>query len=300
MPCFGPLAAYYAKERNPNGKRSLVFRKDDSNTGVKLLVPCGRCSGCRLERVRQWAMRCMHEKRMYDSSAFLTLTYDDKHLPLDGSLSKDEFVLFMKRLRHETGDGLRFYGCGEYGDVSGRPHYHVLLFNFDFADKRAYKTTKAGFQLFTSVVLDRIWRNGQCFIGSVDFDSCAYVARYVMKKVIGKDTYDASLYDYSTGVVREPEFTLMSRRPGLGTGYYEKYGSEVYRRDSVVLNGREMRPPRFYDGKLELDDVVRLAKIKELRRRVALSKPRSEGSSRRLRVRELVAEAKMSLKGRTL
>lgn len=302
MPCFGPLAAYYGKHVNAaTGRRSLVFKEQEAHTGVKMLIPCGRCTGCRLERSRQWAMRCMHEKRMHKDSSFLTLTYDDEHMTDDFGLRIDDLQKFMKRLRHVTGDGLRFYACGEYGDISRRPHYHVLLFNFDFDDKRLYsRKSQSGRELYTSAKLAEIWKRGLCVIGNVDFDSCAYVARYIMKKAIGKEQVDFALYDWSTGVVREPEFTVMSRNPGLGTGYYQKFAHEIYRHDSVIVNGREMRPPRFYDLKYSEANYYRLLEVKEARRRLALSKPRTEGSTRRLRVREVVAEAKLRQKGRVL
>ena len=144
MPCFGPLVAYYAAEVSESGKRRLVFDKRHSHSGVKIQLPCGQCIGCRLERSRQWAIRCMHEKSLYSLSSFLTLTYDDDHLPPNGTLVKRDFQLFMKRLRWEMGDGIRFFACGEYGDGNLRPHYHALLFNVDFPDKRKCGVGKNG------------------------------------------------------------------------------------------------------------------------------------------------------------
>lgn len=299
MACFGPLAAWYGKEINPaTGKRRLVFKKQDAAFPAKVMLPCGRCSGCRLESSRQWAMRCMHEKKLHSMSSFLTLTYDDNHLPEDGSLSIPELQRFLKRLRHLTGDGLRFYACGEYGETTLRPHYHVLLLNYDFDDRKRWSNSKTGRPLFTSSTLDRYWTNGLSVIGDVDFDSCAYVARYIMKKRKGPDA-DA-FYTNRDGVVVQPEFTTMSRNPGIGTGYFEKYKEEIYRRDSVVVNGREVRPPRFYDNKFELISSDRLAELKVARRKLALDKPRSEDTNRRRVVREIVEAAKLKQKGRTL
>ncbi|AXH75474.1 MAG: replication initiator protein [Microviridae sp.] len=297
MPCFGPLTAYRPKAGASS--RKLVFRLDKSEDGLRVMVPCGRCTGCRLERSRQWAMRCMHEVRMHNMSSFVTLTYNDEWLPEGNTLVLPDLQKFMKRLRKVTGDGLRFYACGEYGDSNGRPHYHVLLLNYDFDDRRYYRLAKRGERLFTSATLDGLWssdgRNmGLAVVGDVSFDSCAYVARYIMKKRLGGRDFKI---DPETGVVLLPEFTVMSRNPGLGTGYVEKYGNEVLAFDSVVVNGREVRPPRFYDTKLDGIDPVRMDAIRcERKARVVPS----EGTSRRLRAKEEFLEAALKSKSREL
>lgn len=301
MTCFGPIPAYRPR-RKDGGDNRLVFDPRKSETGVKMLIPCGQCTGCRLERSRQWAMRCMHEKQMHRASSFLTLTYDDKHLPEGGSLSMDQYQRFMKRLRHKFGDGIRFCGCGEYGDATHRPHYHILLLSHDFGDRRYYKMSNAGLPLYVSKELDALWSEdgellGHCNIGNVDFDSCAYVARYVMKKVIGKDTFDSSLYCPETGIVREPPFMTMSRRPGLGRSWYEKFGAHAYEWDSVVFKGVEVPPPRFYDT-LRVGPAINDNLKKKRRRKAALK--RADNTLARLRVKEVVALAKLNLKGRSL
>lgn len=299
MPCFGPLSAYRPTKKS--GDRRLVFDPRKSDTGIKILIPCGQCVGCRLERSRQWAMRAMHEKQMHDASCFLTLTYSDDFLPEGGSLVMRDYVLFMKRLRKRFGDGIRFLGCGEYGDVTGRPHYHILLLNHDFDDRRPYgRASSAGHQLYTSKTLDSLWSRegrslGLCVIGNVDFDSCAYVARYVMKKVIGKDL--KPMIDPFTGLIKEPVFMTMSRRPGLGSSWYAKYGPHSYLFDSVVFNGCEVRPPRFYDSKRVGPCINDKLKVK--RRRMAMLH-RADQTLARLRVREVVALAKLKLKGKSL
>lgn len=301
MSCYGPIAAY-RPQRKEEGDKRLVFDQRKSETGIRILIPCGRCTGCRLERSRQWAMRCMHEKQMHRASSFITLTYDDAHLPEGGSLSMDHYQRFMKRLRHKFGDGIRFCGCGEYGDVTSRPHYHILLLNADFNDRRFYKPSGSGLPLYVSKQLDELWSEngeqfGMCNIGDVDFDSCAYVARYVMKKVIGNDTFDSSLYDWSTGLVKEAPFMTMSRRPGLGSSWYEKFGAHAYQWDSVVFKGVEVPPPRFYEN-LRVGPAIN-DNLKKKRRRKATLK-RADNTLTRLRVKEVVALAKLNLKGRSL
>jgi len=96
MPCYGPLTAYRPKSNSSD--RRLVFRKTDSETGIPIKIPCGKCPGCKLEQSRQWAVRCMHEKRLHNSSCFVTLTYDDNNLPNGNTLVKSDLQNFLKRL----------------------------------------------------------------------------------------------------------------------------------------------------------------------------------------------------------
>ena len=156
-------------------------------------LPCGQCVGCRLERSRQWAIRCMHEAQMHEDNCFITLTFnpeslDDRSNPW--SLDVRDFQLFMKRLRKKYGAGIRFYHCGEYGELNKRPHYHACIFGFDFPDKRLWKVTNSGHRLYISESLDELWPFGFCTIGNVTFESAAYVARYIMKKVNGDAAAD--------------------------------------------------------------------------------------------------------------
>lgn len=289
MTCYGPIVGYYAAKRNENGKRGIVFDKRKALSGVPLKLPCGKCVGCRHDYARTWAIRCMHEKQMHDASSFLTLTYADEKLPEHGSLRKRELQLFMKRLRiwfdrngvkeyDDAGEpvGLRFYGCGEYGTQLFRPHYHVLLFNRDFADKKFVKNSGSGEPLFHSDVLRDIWRDGEHWIGAVTAQSCAYVARYVLKKVGKEITPDGC----------EPEFTVMSRRPGIAAAWFEKYHKGVYDWDSVVFGEQESRPPRFYDTRFEKANPERMEVLKRRRRKMAMLN-RVDSTKARLRVREV-------------
>lgn len=301
MPCYAPLTGYYSRERTANGKRGIVFKVDLAFSGVPLRLPCGQCVGCRLEHSRQWAMRCMHEKRLHRDNVFVTLTYDDECLPDGGSLKKRDLQLFMKRLRKARGAGVRFYACGEYGENTSRPHYHAILFNCDFPDKKFYKNNKAGDPLYTSAELEKIWPLGLCTIGEVTFDSAAYVARYIMKKIKGDLAEDHYMRVDQYGEIFSlvPEFTNMSRRPGVGRGWFDKYGAHAYAHDSVIVNGQEVRPPRYYDGLYESVDSKRLEKLKKVRRRKAAA-GRKDNTPERRRVRETVAMARLALKGRVI
>jgi hypothetical protein len=298
MPCYGPLTAYRPKA-TANDKR-LVFKKSDSETGIGIKVPCGKCSGCKLEKSRQWAVRCMHEKRLHTDSCFITLTYDDDNLPPGNTLVLAHYQNFLKRLRElYTGPGLRFFGCGEYGEKSLRAHYHLLLLNSDFTDKRLVKSGSE-YNLYASATLSKLWPMGNHALGDVNFHSAAYVARYCMKKIDGPKAtahYNGRL----------PEFITMSRRPGLGTGYFDKYQSEIINHDNIIVNGFASALPRFYDGKIEhllpndptaLYTGFELLKIK--RRRKLTWAMRADNTNARLRVREVVQMAKLQQKAKVL
>lgn len=303
MPCDGPLTAY--RPRADASDKRLVFDKKLSGTGIGIKIPCGKCSGCKLEHSRQWAVRCMHEKRMHNASAFLTLTYDKDNLPANGSLVMSDFQNFMKRYRDRVGSctafPTRYFGCGEYGEKSLRPHYHILLLNRDIHDRKFYKKSGEN-NLYTSKWLDDVWGKGLTVVGDVTFDSAAYVARYCMKKITGKiaaDHYGGRL----------PEFLNMSRKPGIGAGYFDRYKQELIDHDTIIVNGVAAALPRYYDTKianLNMVDTIgglysAAERIKVLRRRkIDFATRKSEATNRRRVVREAVRAAKLSLKVRSL
>ena len=292
MVCYSPLQAYRAADLNSNGKRPITFSRGGSFSGTPVKLPCGQCVGCRIDRAATWAARCMHEKRMFpsDSSSFVTLTYSPENLPKDGGLQVRDLQLFMKRLRKARGPGIRFYGVGEYGGQFGRPHYHVLLFNAGFDnDRKFYRAGKRpGDHLYISKELDQMWGLGQCSFGEVTYESCNYVAGYVIDKITG-DKAD----DWYAG--RQPEFSVMSK--GIGRSYYMKYGHEIYARDGVLVNERMIRPPRYYDDKWKMVDPMGLDELKAKRRRVARRyKFHADNTVDRRRVREVVQLKKLALR----
>jgi hypothetical protein len=289
MPCYHPLKGYRSREVNESGKRGIVFNPSRGYIDQSVTVPCGQCVGCRLERSRQWAIRCAHEASLHEANCFITLTYNDSFLPRDRSLNLDHFQRFMKRLRKRFGSGIRFYHCGEYGEQYGRPHYHACLFNFDFPDRKLWKVNN-GHRLYTSEILSELWPFGYSSIGDVTFESAAYVARYIMKKVTGDMAEDHYTWvDPETGEVHKlkPEYTTMSRRPGIGKDWLDKYKEDVFPGDFVVMNGKKMKPPKFYDRQYELDSPDDFKKIK--RQRISSSKKHVDNNTPdRLRVRERV------------
>ena len=287
MTCYFPLKGF----RGPNGKWVQSIRH--SPTRVPLVIPCGQCRGCRLERSRQWAVRCLHEAQLWPRNCFITLTYAPEFLPPNGSLVLSHFQKFMKRLRKKYGANIRFFHCGEYGSKLQRPHYHACLFNFDFDDKKLWKV-KNGHKYYISESLSDLWPYGWSTVGAVSFESAAYVARYILKKVNG----DLAENHYSTvdsdGVVgsRLPEYVTMSRRPGIAAGWFEKYGSDVYPSDQVIVRGRACRPPRFYDNRLKMCDpsafeVIHVKRLKLAKKHIDNSTPE------RLAIRYEVLKARL-------
>ena len=187
MACYHPIPAWRNVSENRSDNR-LVFEYHPMRCigpTPDLQVPCGQCVGCRLERSRQWALRCVHEASLHKENCFITLTYNDEHLPEHGHLIYRDFQLFMKRLRKRTGVRVRFYMCGEYGENFGRPHFHACLFGYNFPDLVRWKAGKS--TLYRSKLLESLWTDGYSSVGEVSFESAAYVARYILKKVTGDD-----------------------------------------------------------------------------------------------------------------
>lgn len=253
MPCYKPLKGWLGRD----GRVTFVASEAYKDTVKE--VACGRCIGCRLEYSRMWAVRCVHEAQMHEQNCFLTLTYAPEHLPDGGTLVPEDFVKFIKRLRKRLSPHkFSYFHCGEYGDNFQRPHYHALIFGFDFADKRYLKKSGSGHALYTSELLDKVWGFGDCYIGDLNFETAAYTARYAVKKITG----DAAAAHYEG---RHPEYCSMSTKPAIGKRWFDKYADQVYRRDRVVVNGVEQLPPRYYDKLLRRQDDVKYQRVKAVR-----------------------------------
>lgn len=257
MACFTPNQAWRTE------KGEVVFwRRKDVVQEYKL--PCGHCEGCLLERSRQWAVRCMHEAQLWERNCFITLTYEET--PAWNSLRHSDFQKFMKRLRRRfkgdkenidvrTGKStypIRFYMAGEYGTHGGRPHYHACIFNFAFEDLEFLRRTNSGSDLYRSPQLESLWPHGFSSVGDVTFESAAYVARYVMKKMKEENT-KGQVIDWETGQLmpREPEYNKMSLKPGIGANFIDKFRSDVFPHDYVIVNGHKAKPPRYYFKRLQ-------------------------------------------------
>jgi hypothetical protein len=258
--CYHPLLAYKSE-----GK--VVFNKPFA-FAKGFNIPCGQCIGCRLNYSRQWAIRIMHEAQMHETNCFITLTFDQANLesrtrPL--SLDVSEYQRFMKRLRKRYGNNIRFFHCGEYGDQNKRPHYHAIIFGMDFTDKVLF-TNRDGIKLYTSESLSELWPYGFSTIGEVTFQSAAYVARYIMKKHKGEgaeDHYTRWCPETGEGTQVDPEYCTMSRKPGIGYEWFQKFKTDVYPNDYVVINGHKVNPPRYYDNLLSEEELEEVKKKRQ-------------------------------------
>jgi hypothetical protein len=228
------------------------------------------------------------------------LTYDDDHIPKDRSLHVDDFQKFMKRLRKKYAPKkIRFFHCGEYGDKMGRPHYHACLFGIDFPDRKCYNLSTGN--VMSSDTLKELWPFGFNVIGDVTFESAAYVARYITKKVTGDDAiWRYTDIDPMTGEILaeyKPEYVTMSRRPGIAKDWLLKYASDVYPSDGVIVRGKEVKPPKYYDSQFEIIAPEVMKKVKALRKNVSKEVIDNNYGSR-LRVREFIQKEKFKQKKR--
>lgn len=283
MPCSTPLKGW----RTPSG--SITFRQREGYWDLPPAeVPCGQCIECKLERSRQWAVRCVHESKMHKQNCFLTLTYSEEKIPPHGTLRVEDWQDFAKRLRHKMGP-FRFFHCGEYGEHTSRPHYHALIFGLDFHSTRKLFKYSGEHPLYRSELLDKLWGHGYVNIGELTHASAAYCASYTTKKITGQMAeYEYMRIDYSTGEVIELKhpYCTMSRRPGIGKPWLDKFKSDVYMSDEVISNGHKAKPPKYYDNQL---CPTALAIIKSRRKKKGEDpKTRKDQSPKRLAVRHKI------------
>jgi len=248
---------------------------------------------------------------MHSENQFITLTYSDSHLPYDNSLNKKHFQDFMKRYRkhtwrHDSGQKIRYFQCGEYGseDHTKRPHYHALIFGHRFRDEKLYKVHNDN-NLYTSDILTDLWGMGHAITGDLTWESAAYCARYSLKKLNGAKLYEedpaTGLLPYErlhrdTGNIVEvqPEYATQSRRPGIGKNFLAEYQTDIYPFDEVIINGHPTKPPRYYDEIYARTNPESMETIKN--NRVHNGEKRAADNTRaRLREREKVKLAQTQL-----
>lgn len=269
MGCYYPIDAWKSKVLNESGKRSVVFNRRDGDADTHLQVPCGRCTGCNADRALMWSVRLFHEASCHDQNSFVTFTYAD---PCPDKLCKEHLQNFFKRLRHKF--DFRYFAVGEYGEQTRRPHYHALIFGQDFLDD-SFEVTDT---LYSNPVVAQTWGYGMVSIGRVEMSSCCYVAGYCNKKIGDPDT-----------------FSLMSRRPGIGHDWFDKYKDDLRRIGSVVIDGREFPIPKRY---LDWDNDDTLQNVRDERKLMFTQMSMEEQSSRRAALpnRELNRKAALSLR----
>lgn len=268
MPCYHPIEAWdYSPEQMDmfDLTRKVSFRAPHPSDrekmirqGRRLLLPCRHCVGCRLSKSREWANRVVMEQLYHDQSWFVTLTYDDEHLPRSkpvdpatgeilschATLVKDDLQRFFKRLRKNSCQKMRYFAAGEYGSNTYRPHYHILLFGLDLQDLTVVSHNFAGTPYYTSDLISKCWTAGYHIIGKVTWQSAAYTARYTLKKAT--HGFDKSYYK-AAGI--EPEFQVMSNRPGIAYQYYVDHPN-IFEYDyfnvSTLQGGRRVYPPEYF------------------------------------------------------
>jgi len=276
MPCYHPTEV-------PIRRKSLYT---DRRIIDKQIVPCGRCVGCRAEQGRQWAVRMMHESRMHQSSVFVTLTYSDRKLPRGGGLYAKHFSRFVKDLRATQEGRISFFGCGEYGERTGRPHYHALLFGVEFLDRYSgFDSTRP--DVWRSETLGDTWGRGLVEGGTVTMASASYVAGYIRKKVRAQDCQRCNPV---TGEILTSEFARMSLRPAIGRRWIEEHWRDVYPRDFVVMDGYEAKPPRYYDKWMDQHHPLVMEDVRQARRDEVL-----ELTTYQLNAGEKKAESRINL-----
>lgn len=245
MPCYYPVGAWRAKKPNPDtGRYGVTFKPSEGGDPVEL--PCGKCVGCRSTHRRDWAIRCMHEAQGYMANGFVTLTYNDDHLPSDLKISKDHFRSFLKNLRKLTpsdwyrpdegylGPKFRYYGVGEYGEKTRRPHYHLLIFGANWHEDAAmiHRNEDHTRSFWTSPILTEAWEGkGFVRVDNMSYGSASYVTGYTNKKLGDDDT-----------------FALMSKRPAIGRKWLEENWQSIDDQDNstVFMNGNNYPAPSVY------------------------------------------------------
>lgn len=188
-------------------------------------VPCGHCVNCKIAHSREWATRIIHEMDNHKASSFVTLTYDDDHLPENKSISKNELQKFFKRLRKKLNTPIKYFACGEYGENFERPHYHAIILGLNIREKN---------------LVQEAWGKGFVKIGTVTYDSARYTADYVMKKQ-NKNNYQN---------IEQP-FQLSSL--GIGKTFALKNAEQIKQEFEITLNGQKVGLPKYYKKVLALE-----------------------------------------------
>ena len=296
MACLKPMWAM--KKYNHNLEKweiSFIKRKEDEDDKSKMIMlaishgarllelPCGQCIECRLAKSREWANRCILETKEHKNNYFITLTYDNENLPIGNAIDKNTGEItevgtlkpkdlqdFFKRIRitwkrKYNVENIRFYACGEYGELYARPHYHAIIFGLPIFDLKPDHKSKKGNMNFTSEEIQKIWGKGRIAIGTVTWDSCAYTARYIIKKQTGKGSEE---HYKILGI--QPEFVRMSRRPGIARNFYEKNKDIIYQTDEIFIATRKgvqkAKPSKYYDKLFDINHHKELEIIKTRRK----------------------------------
>lgn len=242
--CTQPFKCY----QNPTGGRP-IFGWEGIKQGLSEMdLPCGKCPECCKDYYTSWATRGSRELAQWESSLFVTLTYNEEHLPSDKSLNKKDVQDFIKRLKKKfkstKENPIRQVYCGEYGTKTSRPHYHIILFNCDFNDKRKHYFSPAGHQVYTSKTLSELWPFGNSEFGFAEASSIAYLFKYILKKKSRKEKqkpYNLEIDGITYDVAHE--FIEASRNPGIGAWMRD---SDSIKKGYLTVNGQKKKIPKYY------------------------------------------------------
>jgi len=315
MTCFHPIP-YTLVPALPNAKKTtqMSFNVAGLPQDKIQFLNCRQCSGCRYARLREWATRIYCESKLHSESCFLTFTYSPEHLPDSQNLYQEDMTLFWKRLRKRyPHHHIRYFYAGEYGEKLRRPHYHAIVMGFDPLDKIA-KGKRGAYQQFVSQSLNDLWGKGWVDVGEANMNSIMYTAGYIQKKAMGPAYhYDpntgktlSQLYewpDFITGEIVEHkrEFSLMSRRPGIGADFVKKYHEEIYREDGIIFpGGFKAKVPAYFDkvyATLGPDKEAHLEQLKEKRKSDFLKK-QAENPPNFLALKKELFQSKMQRKAK--
>lgn len=271
MPCRSPIRQYHSK--SGSGWSFNAAKPHDDYRDLN----CGVCLECRIRKTREWSIRCYHEAQLHSDNSWVTLTYRDNPI----TLRRGDVTLFFKNLRN-AGYRFRYFGAGEYGSETLRPHYHICLFGLRFADQYPWRVHK-GITYYRSPALEKAWPHGNAEVGAFAPETARYVAGYTYKKINGRAADEADeetgLRPYDrllpSGEIFEvaKEMLFVSLKPGIAAEWIAQNWRDVYRHDKVVMNGKEYLPPVYYDKQLKLYKPEVYEKIKNARLEAAINAP---------------------------
>lgn len=292
MACNYPLTAYQKIGGDGKPSKHLSFKIPGSPNFRTLQIPCGQCMECRLTIARHWATRMYHEAQLHQHNCFLTLTYNNDHLPHDLSIDKDHIQRFLKRLRHHMGP-FSYYAVGEYGESTHRPHYHACIFGLDFPDKKQFKKM-ASYWLYTSAKLTQIWGYGNCLIGALTYETAQYTAKYVTKKVLQGGGIYMRLDEESGELfpVIQPD-SWMSTNPAIAKEWVKRYSGDLIK-DYIVIRTKKTNLPKYYDKLMETLHKETHTKNKENRIKNA-----KQHTKKQLHAREQITRARIKKRNTT-
>lgn len=269
------------------------------------VLRCSQCASCRLARSFDWAVRCTLEASLHEHNYFITLTYDDFNLPkgefidysyevYNSNLVRRDIQLFIKNLREwerkRGNEHIKVFYCGEYGNLTSRPHFHLVVFGASEIPDLTFGFKKGSYTFYKSKIYEGFWSvkvpgvKTKCLRGFVDiseasFDTMAYTARYIFKKQGGVMKKD--FFEYYEGLdpeirpaIRLQPFIGMSLKPGIASEYYEQHKYEIYSEDLVKIQHKfkvfRKRPPRYYDKLFDREEPKLSATVRRKRKEAGL------------------------------